>query len=151
MEVEHTNIIKSNKVNKRNFTEQNIRHFVTSLQTVDWSSIEITASTQGPDAAYTQFANLYKSVYATAFPIISSDVSRRSSGPKQPWMTSALFKSCKKKNKLYKIYLKNPTLQNKSNFNKYRNKFKILKTETIRIYYAECFALCANDLKKPGA
>ena len=53
VEVEHTNIIKSNKVNKHYFTEQNIRHFVTSLQTVDWSSIEITASTKGPDAAYT--------------------------------------------------------------------------------------------------
>ena len=36
VEVEHTNIIKSNKVNKRNFSEQNIRHFVTSLQTVDF-------------------------------------------------------------------------------------------------------------------
>src|SRR6218665_1212310 len=59
-----------------------------------------------------------------------------------------LFKSCRKKNKLYKTYLKNPTLQNKSNFNNYRNKFKTLKTETIRIYYAERFALCANDLKK---
>src|SRR6218665_994449 len=51
-------------------------------------------------------------------------------------------------NKLYKTYLKNPTLQNKSNFNKYRNKFKTLKTETIRIYYAERFVLCANDLNK---
>ena len=36
VEVGHTNIIKSNKVKKRNFSEQNIRHFVTSLQTVDF-------------------------------------------------------------------------------------------------------------------
>src|SRR6218665_2079455 len=113
-----------------------------------WFFCNVFASTKGPDAAYTQFANLYKSVYDTAFPIISSDASRRSIGPKQPWMTSALFKSCRKKNKLYKTYLKNPTLQNKSNFNNYRNKFKTLKTETIRIYYAERFALCASDLKK---
>ena len=34
-EVQHTNTIKSNKVNKCNFTEKNIRHFVTSLQTID--------------------------------------------------------------------------------------------------------------------
>ena len=39
---------------------------------------------------------------------------------------------------------------NKSNYNKYRNKFKTFKTETIRIYYAERFALCASDLKKPA-
>src|SRR6218665_3191775 len=110
---------------------------------VDWSPIETTASTKGPDAAYTQFANLYKSVYDRAFPINSSDASRRSIGPKQPWMTSALFKSCRKKSKLYKTYLKNPTLQNKFNFNNYGNKFKTSKTETIRIYYAVRFALCA--------
>jgi len=48
--------------------------------------MEITASTKGPDAAYTQYANsnLYKSVCDTAFPVISSDVSQRSIRPKQP-------------------------------------------------------------------
>ena len=54
-----------------------------------------------------------------------------SNGPKQPWMSPALFKSCKKKSKLYKFFLKSPTPQNRLIFNKYHNKFKALKTGQI--------------------
>src|SRR6218665_2559884 len=92
--------------------------------------------------------DLYKSAYDSAFPVVTAKFAWRSNGPKQPWMSSALFKSCKKKSKLYKAFLKSPTAQNRVIFNKYRNKFKTLKTEAIRRYYAERFNSCANDLKK---
>ena len=70
---------------------------------MDWSPIETIASTKSPDVAYRlqYFPNLYKSLYDKAFPIHSSGVFRRSIGPKQPWMTSALFESYKRKIRLY--------------------------------------------------
>src|SRR6218665_285049 len=50
--------------------------------------------------------------------------------PRQPWMTTALLKSCKKKSRLYKKYLANPTNHNKQDFTRYRNKFKAVRLES---------------------
>src|SRR6218665_3868 len=72
-----------------------------------------------------------------------SHMVQNSLGCLQPCLSSV-----KKKSKLYKVFFKSPTPQNRLIFNKYRNKFKTLKTEAIRRYYAARFASCANDLKK---
>ena len=99
------------KSSKRNFTEQNSNSFVASLQSINWSVIEKIVSTDGPGIAYSDFVNLYESAYDSAFPVFTAKFVGKSNGPKQPWMSPALFKSCKKKSKLYKALLKSPTFQ----------------------------------------
>lgn len=44
----------------------------------------------------------------------------------KPWMTPALYKSLKTKSKLYKNFIKNPSIINKNKCNKYNNKFKAI-------------------------
>src|SRR6218665_2887309 len=81
------------KSSKRNFSEQNIKSFIASLQSIDWSVIEKIVSTDGPGIAYSAFINLYKSAYDSAFPVVTAKFVGKSNGPKQPWMSPALFKS----------------------------------------------------------
>lgn len=61
-------------------------------------------------------------------PSIPLIVSKRISfSRRQPWMTKDLFRSCRKKNKLYFNYIKQPNLRNKDRFITQRNKFKSIK------------------------
>lgn len=53
-----------------------------------------------------------------------------------------------KKSTLYKKYLKNPTAANKLIFNTYRNKFKTLRKECEKQYYAERLLQCNHNIAK---
>lgn len=70
---------------------------------------------------------------------------------KQPWMTKALFKSCKTKPRLYKTYLMSHTPSNKKTrswFFIYRNKFKLIRVECEKQYFADQFMQCENNNNK---
>src|SRR6218665_673717 len=110
-------------LSKRTFLDSTKEAFVNSLLNTDWTFVEDQISTQNINIVYTSFITKYKSLYDLAFPLVKVTQKRRD-GPRQPWMTMALLKSCKKKAKLYKKFLKNPTPQNKLKFTQYRNKFK---------------------------
>ena len=138
----------STTLNKSNFNDKGKDAFRQLLQITDWSTIEQLADSEGPDVAYASFINKYKSLYDLAFPITTSAKVKKSNGPKQPWMSTALLKSCSKKSKLYKKYLKNPTTENRLKFTQYRNKFKLIRKECESRYYLDRFSECTNNLTK---
>src|SRR6218665_1962724 len=90
----------SKTFNRQNFNYQNKKAFENSLYSADWSSIDELANTEGPNTAYKAFFSQYKQLYDSAFPIEICKCSRSLKGPKQPWMSSALLKSCKRKSTL---------------------------------------------------
>ena len=63
-------------------------------------------------------------------------------------MTPGLLKSCYKQNNLYKKFLKDPSAENKSQFIRYRNRFRRVKDETITRYYSEKFTEYSNNIRK---
>src|SRR6218665_2411048 len=136
-----------NNSTKRTFSDSAKEAFTNSLLNTDWTFVEDQISTQNINIVYTSFITKYKSLYDLAFPLVKVTQKRRD-GPRQPWMTMALLKSCKKKAKLYKKFLKNPTPQNKLKFTQHRNKFKQIKELSESSYYAESFTQCKNDLNK---
>ena len=68
----------------------------------------------------------FRALYGKAFSIIKK-TTKPTVKFKQPWMTPSLRKSCQTKNKLYALFLRNPTVDNKEKFVAYRNKFKSLR------------------------
>jgi len=76
-----------------------------------------------PSLAYDLFISKFMVAYDTAFPLRTSKTDS-STKFTQPWMTPALFKSCKTKNKLYAAYIANPTAASKDKYIRFRNKFK---------------------------
>ena len=66
-------------------------------------------------------------------------ISGRSSFNKirSPWMTSAILKSIKRKNKLYKTYLTTPNKKNENIYKKYKNKLNHTIKISKKMYYEE--------------
>src|SRR6218665_1880566 len=91
---------------KRTFGEREKSDFLLSLQQVDWSGVDALALSEGPDVAYSAFINQYMILYDKFFPYKTNIKSGKLNIPRQPWMTTALLNSCKRKSKLYKKYLK---------------------------------------------
>lgn len=120
---------------------------MSSLSLINWTFTDELVTNYGPDVAYNAFLSKYKSLYDQAFPL-SSTQNRRNKRAKQPWMTKALLKSCTKKSRLYKKYLRNPNDINKCTFVNYRNKFKQIRNECEATYYADCFLQCGNNLSQ---
>ena len=66
-----------------------------------------------------------------------STTSSRRRIPRKPWITSAILKSIRRKEKLYKKYVNHPTNSNKIAYSTYRNKLTTLIRTSKRRYYAE--------------
>ena len=63
---------------------------------------------------------MYTKIYNDCFPL--KKATRKQRRFKKPWLTKALLKSIKTKNKLYKKYLQVPTVDNSSLYKRYKNK-----------------------------
>ena len=131
----------------RKIDETSIAQFKSQLAKLDWSLVHTLCCKDNPDAAYDEFFSLFKAAYNTAFPLINKTMNNRNKF-KNPWMTTGLLKSSRKKEKLYLKYIKNPTSTNKQIFVTYRNKFKALRILTERCYFETEFTKYSNDLRK---
>ena len=141
---------KPTNTSRRLVNDVTLAQFQASLTSADWTSVMNACKNNDPSGAYSQFIDRYTQLYEKAFPLLPSPVVNGKSGSRfrQPWMTSALLKSCNKKSRLYSKYLKNPTAANKLTFTTYRNKFKQLRILAEKMYFAEKFLNCQNNLQK---
>ena len=71
--------------------------FIELLSSCEWMNVYNNCAVDDTCLAYSNFICQYLSFYNECFPLISTN---SSPGCKQPWMTSALLKSCRTKNKL---------------------------------------------------
>src|SRR6218665_3895968 len=121
-------------ISRRLVNNSAISQFQGLLSNADWSDVREACKNNDPSTAYSQFIESYTQLYDKVFPLLHSPEIKKNSSSrfKQPWMTSALLKSCNKKSRLYLKYLKNPTAANKLTFTTYRNKFKQPKRSTLQ-------------------
>ena len=76
---------------------------------------------------------MYTKIYNDCFPL--KKATRKQRRFKKPWLTKALLKSIKTKNKLYKKYLQVPTVDNSSLYKRYKNKLNHTLRLAKRRYY----------------
>ena len=111
---------------KRDINENNIRIFLQSLESTEWK-----LESDNPNNNYNNFIELFLDKYNNSFPLISTYHKRRIKD--NPWCTKDIRKLIKKKCKMYKLYIKNPTSYRKNLYKKYRNevtnKIKLAKKE----------------------
>ena len=84
-------------------------------------------------------------MYERSFPVKTYRLKKRDT-IRQPWMTTALLRSCKTKSRLYKTYIKSPSEVNRRKFVTYRNIFKRIRKAAERQYYATRLVECENNL-----
>lgn len=129
----------------RVITEAGKDQFKRTLAEMNWDEVISLCDKRNANEAYESFLEKYSRAYNEAFP--HREVTKHKVKSSQPWMTVGLLKSCKKKNLLYIKYLKCPNQQNKLKFIQYRNKFKTVRINAEKNYYAEEFYKHHNDMK----
>jgi len=76
---------------------------------------------------------LLKTLYDKHFP--QKTILIKPSTDNNPWITSGIIKSIKRKNKLYRAKLKSPTGKNIKSYSSYHNKLNYLIRATKNEYY----------------
>ena len=125
------------KAYKRNYSYRNKRAFIEAISETDWSEINFITDTQ---TAFTRFYSKFVNLYNKHFQ--KRRVCTRCNN-RDPWLTDSLKQSIRKKNKLYKMYLKIKSVQNELTYKSYRNKLHHILKVAEKKYYAN-----ESNLKK---
>ena len=100
-----------------------------------FESLTNTSNNGSPQAAFKDFIQIFYNVINKNAPM--KNLSRKEKHFRQkPWITSAIKKSIKTKNKLYRLKLKNPSNATFArDYKIYRNKLTHVKEHAKRLYY----------------
>ena len=86
---------------KRIVTDRNICEIISELEKREWGDI---LNSDDVNFSYETFVNKLTDIYRKKCPIVTSKVTNKRHY--KPWMTSGLKNACKKRNLLYKYFLK---------------------------------------------
>ena len=100
---EKSNIYEETR-NWRQINDENLESFKKEILDTDWSFV---TNIDSADEKYNIFELKYRKIYDKCFPKKSKTNRRKND---KPWILPWLQDACKRKNKVYKIYVKNPTI-----------------------------------------
>ena len=127
---------KKNNVEVRKMTSENIECFKERLNNVDWQDVCTTNCSIGNDS-YSNFIDKFNELYEESFPLKKVSVSSSKKCPNSPWISFAILRSIRRKNTLYRKFIKKPTSVNSVKYKKYRN----ILNRTLRLakqkYYSD--------------
>ena len=98
---------------KRIVTDRNICEIISELEKTEWDDI---LNSDDVNFSYETFVNKLTDIYRKKWPIVTS-IGKLVTNKRhyKPWMTSGLKNACKKKNLLYKYFLKSRSKQSEEN------------------------------------
>ena len=133
---------------KRDYSNDRINCFKFALSETDWSDVLLNCDNSvNPNESYSIFISRFNSLFENYFPVKDHKISKNNS-PRTEWITKGLIKSCKRKSKLYRLWINNPTTNNRSRYIKYRNKLNTLVKLTEKDYYSCKLKECAGNLRE---
>ena len=91
------------------------------------------------------FLSKYTEIYNLSFPL--RKVKANKSSISKPWLSKGLLKSVKLKNRLYKKYLSNPTIENEMTYKRYKNKLNHSVRIAKSLHYAKKLERVKSDTK----
>ena len=133
---QHGTITESNHYSTRKISTKSLEPFSRELQSFDWRSV---LSKNDPTELYTVFLEEFFGLYDRFFPIKNHKLNSSMRSNNQ-WITRGLKKSLKRKDALYKKFLKNPTQQNEQDYKRYCYKLNHLIRIAKKSYYSERFS-----------
>ena len=131
-------------IDRRQLKPDNIKGLKNALSLVNW---DFVLENKDPDSAYNNFIVKFNALMNIHCPIIRSKLSKRKT-PIKPWITKGLIKSIQTKDKLYKKYIKHPTINNKIIHTKYKNNLTQLLRLSKRNHISSEIELHKHNMKK---
>uniref|UniRef100_A0A3B5QAJ9 Reverse transcriptase domain-containing protein n=1 Tax=Xiphophorus maculatus TaxID=8083 RepID=A0A3B5QAJ9_XIPMA len=127
---------KINKVTnityKRIISEDSIRALRNDLQSQNW---KVLYEERNIDKAFDIFTKIFKAFYDKNCPIVTCNY--RQKNKHKPWITKGIHNACKKKNNLYKQFIKYKTVEAEQKYKSYKNKLTIIMRKCKTDYYSK--------------
>ena len=136
--------VQSQFTHKRCLKPNNIKGFKNALSIINW---DFVTHDRNPDTAYNNFLTKLINIFNIHCPTLKTKLPKRKI-PIKPWVTRGLIKSIQTKDKLYKKYVKKPTIENKTAYTKYRNHLNQLLRCSKKNYITSEIHLHKNNMKK---
>jgi len=128
----------------RDFSEQNLKRFEQSLHSLRWGFV---LEEEDPQTAYNLFADTFLNLYNLQFPLKEIKFNKKLH-TKEPWMTKGLLISRMEKIRLSSLAAKNPSLESKEVYKRYRNLFNTVLRTGKKLYYERELKKNVSNLKK---
>lgn len=96
----------------------------------DWNKVYL----EDVDEAYDTFLSITTALYEKSCPLAKKVVKQKAA--EKPWLTKGILNEFKKKNLLYKDFLKKRTKQAEHKYKTYKNKLTRIMRSTKRDYYS---------------
>lgn len=134
---------KKRKLTYRQYNQINITKFKNELASINWNPLfDIT----NIDDAFLYFKSVLIEVYNRCFPVIEKLVKCLNDN-NRPWITNAIIKSSRTKNKLYNKYLKFPSNFNFLTYKNYKRIFSSTIKNAEKLYYRNKFLETSGNIK----
>ena len=129
-------------VYKRVRTEEALSMFRRDLLNYNWKDVydEVNA-----DIAYNLFLNIFLSLYDKNCPLKQCNMKNKYS--ESPWITKGLQNACKKKNMLYRSFIKCRTKEAEQKYKRYKNKLTNIMRVCKKNYYTKILENSKNNIK----
>ena len=101
-----------------------------------------------PTSAYSNFMSKFNDLYNRCFPIKRKCIYRAKGTPQKPWITKAILKSIRRKDKLYRKYRSSQTASSKRALTNYKNKLTSIIRASKKQYYCNLLDEHKHNLKK---
>lgn len=98
------------------------------------------------NSSYKKFIEMFKNIYEVSFPVRT--ISRKDKRQHKPWMTSGLKNACKKKNILYKRFLKSRSEVAEVSYKSYKNKLTSILRQCEKEYYSNLLEESKQNIKE---
>ena len=126
----------------RSINNNNIVSLQNELSAQSWESV---INSDDVNVAYSNFVNIFNLLLDKHCPVKKICITNKKDS--KPWFTNGLRNACKKKNTLYKQFLRcqNKTVEEK--YKKYKNKLTNILRCSEKSYYDDLLKLNQNDIK----
>lgn len=129
--------------NNPNHTFQNKKLFASNINSIDWS--KLYEENKDANSAYKFFYNKISASFEASFKLVR--ISRKRMKDK-PWITKALKKSSKCKNKLYKKWISTKSIEDEIKYKQYRKTYSNIAKDAESKYYRQMFDERVNSVKQ---
>ena len=130
-------------VAKRIYSENNCARFKNELGCQDWTEI---VNSEGANNKFDHLIKTIEVLHNTCFPLVNVKINQISDS--KPWISKTLLNSVKKKNNLYKNYLKTKSEAQLSKYKIYKNKLQLIIRNAEKQYYSDKITECRGNMSK---
>ena len=123
--------------------KKNLAVLMKDLKETNWNTV---IRSENVNIMYDTFSEKLANMYNKNCPIVNEKVKQNRTD--KPWMTKSLINASKKKNLLYRQFLKKRTDECESKYNKYKNKLTAILRYCEKQYYTDILDFNKGNIKE---